>query len=92
MPEVYTPASCPAATVSVAPTAIFCVPAVNAPVVTRVAKVVEAPAKLPAVKKATAKKPLAKKVATKKPVAKKPAAKKSAAKKSAPAKKPGKKR
>ena len=80
-PATAAPAPAPAAPAS----------AVNAPVVTRVAKVVEAPAQKPAVKKAPAKKPLAKKVATKMPVAKKSAVKKSAAKKSAPAKKPGKK-
>ncbi len=55
---------------------------VNAPVISRVAKIEKAPAK-----KVVAKKPAVKKVAVKKTVAKKPAAKKPAAKKSAPAKK-----
>jgi NADH-quinone oxidoreductase subunit E len=89
-PAAAAPAPAPAA-VAPAPAPAAPAPAVNAPVVTRVAKVVAAPAQKPAVKKATAKKPLAKKVATKTQVAIKPTVKKSAAKKSAPAKKSGKK-
>ena len=89
-PAAVAPAPAPAA-VAPAPAPTAPTLAVNAPVVTRVAKVVEAPAKKPTVKKAPAKQPLTKKVATKKAVAKKPEGKKSAAKKSVPPRKPGKK-
>ncbi len=79
--RVEAPPPPPAAAPVVAAPAPVAAP-VNAPVISRVAKIEKAPAK-----KVVAKKPAVKKVAVKKTVAKKPAAKKPAAKKSAPAKK-----
>ena len=81
--RVEAPPPPPPAPVAPAPAAAL----VNAPVISRVAKIAKAPVKKVAAKKVVAKKVVVKKVAAKKAAAKKPAAKKVAAKKTVPAKK-----